>query len=156
MPLCLNSLLVEKLEFIWKLSICYNYKIVGEGILVKIKFDRDSVCLGDDIDSHNVSFDVDEEMTIDDFIKFLYSKANIARIGGGEATWILQLRNGRFYIDIAVFAEQWNTVKYFSTTFFTTGEIIKIYNSNEFFAKYLGQKDPEMVYDNLKELRFGY
>ena len=124
--------------------------------LAKIMFDRDSVCLGDDINSHNVSFDVDEKMTIDDLIKFLYSGANIARIGGGEATWILQLRNGHFYMDIAVFAEQWNSVKYFSTPFSTIGEFIKIYHSNQFYAKYLGQKDPEAVYNSLKDLRFGY
>ena len=92
--------------------------------MIKIKFNRDSVCLDDDINSHETSFDVDEKMTIDDFIGLLYSKSNIARIAGGEATWILQLRS--------------------------------IYNSSEFYAKYLGQKDPEVVYNNLKQLRLGY
>ena len=124
--------------------------------MVEIKFDRDSVCLGDDINSHEISFDVDEKMTIDDFIGFLYSKTSIARIAGGEATWILQLRSGHFYIDIAVFAEQWNSVKYFSTPFDTIDQMIRIYNSNDFFAKYLGQKDPEVVYNDLKQLRLGY
>ena len=63
--------------------------------MIRVKFDRDSVCMGDDIESHEIYLDVDEKMTIDDFIKYLYSKSEnvIARISGGKATWILQLKN---------------------------------------------------------------
>jgi len=118
--------------------------------MIKIKFDRDSVCMADDIESHAVSFDVDENISIDDFISILYSKQNaIARIGGGKATWILQLINGSFHIDIAIFAEQWDTAKYLDFNS-TIDEIIKYYDSIEFFAKYLAQKDPEIVYNTLK------
>ena len=123
--------------------------------MVEIKFDRDSVCMGDDVESHAVSFEIDEKMPIDDLIKFLYSKHNvIARISGGKATWILQLKHGDFYMDIAVFAEQWNSVKRLSSSFDTIGQVIEFYNSCNFFGKYLAQKDPEAVYNILKELRF--
>jgi len=123
--------------------------------MIRIKFDRDSVCIGDDIYSHTESFDVDETMSVDSFINFLYSMPYvIASISGGEATWILQLRKDiHFYIDIAVFAQQWSSVKYISH-YTTIGEITKYYGSMEFYAKYLRQIDPDVVYNNLKELRF--
>ena len=33
-------------------------------------------------------------------------------------------------------------------------EIIKKYNSVDFFAKYLGQRDPEVVYETMYAYRF--
>jgi len=123
---------------------------------MEIKFDRDSVCMGDDIESHAVSFDINEEMSIEEFIDFLYKKSNvIAKISGGKATWVLQLKSEGFYIDIAVFAQQMNYVKYlsrFQNKLTRIGEVTKFRNSTQFFAKYLGQKDPNEVYKNLQEL----
>jgi len=125
---------------------------------MEIKFDRNSACMGDDIESHAVSFDINEEMSIEEFIKFLYKKPNvIAKISSGKATWILQLKNEDSYIDIAVFTEQMNYIKYFSkfqNQLTKIGEIAKVFNSTQFFAKYLGQKDPDEVYKNLQELIF--
>ena len=122
---------------------------------MEIKFDRDSVCMGDDIESHAISFDINEEMSIEEFIDFLYKKHNvIAKINGGKATWVLQLKNEDFYIDIAVFAEQMDYVMYlsrFKNQLTRIGEVIKFFNSTQFFAKYLGQKDPEEVYNNLQD-----
>ena len=125
--------------------------------MIKINFNRDSVCMGDDIEDHNISFEVDEQMSIDDFVKFLYSNLNaIARISGGKATWILQIRfNEYYYRDIAIFAEQWKSVKCFDF-YKTIGEIVKQYKPKYFYAKYLGQSDPEDVYNNLLKLRLGF
>ena len=125
--------------------------------MIKLKFNRDSVCMADDMEDHAVFFDVDEKISVDDLVQFLYSKPNvIPGISGGKATWILQIKNGHFYRDIAVFAEQWDSVKYISNTglFTSIGEIISFYNPTEFFARYLGQKDPEDIYNIFKELRF--
>jgi len=125
--------------------------------MIKINFDRDSVCMGDDIEDHYISFEVDEKMPIEGFIKFLYSNLNaIARIGGGKATWLLQIRfNEYYYRDIAIFAEQWDCVKCFDF-YNTIGEIVKQYKPKFFYAKYLAQRDPEDVYNNLQKLRLGF
>ena len=121
--------------------------------MIKIKFDRESVCMGDDIGSHETFFDVDEKMTINEFIGFLYSKPNIfPKISGGKATWILQIEKENFYRNIAVFAQQWKTAKYLNSNL-TIGEIIRFKNPTSFYAKYLAQKDPENVYNSLKELK---
>ena len=125
--------------------------------MIKINFNRDSVCIGDDIEDHYISFEVDEKISIDDFVKILYSDLNaIARIGGGKATWILQIRyNEYYYRDIAIFAEQWDSVKCFDF-YKTIGEIVKHYKPKYFYAKYLEQRNPEEVYNNLQKLRFGF
>jgi len=119
--------------------------------MIKIKFDRDSVCMADSMRSHTLSFDVDDKISIDDFIGILYAKYNaIANIGGGRATWILQIKIESSYEDIALFAEQWDSAKCFSNSLFTIEEIIKYYNSTDFYAKYLAQQDPETVYNTMK------
>ncbi|MCL2061399.1 MAG: hypothetical protein FWH03_02080 [Firmicutes bacterium] len=122
--------------------------------MISIKFDRDSVCMGDDCKSHAVSLEVDEKMTVDCLISLLYSKPNaIAKISGGKATWILQIKNGEYYIDLAVFTEQWKSAKLLKDLFATVGEIVDFYKPTEFFAKYLAQKNPNKVYKSLEMLR---
>ena len=126
--------------------------------MIKINFNRDSVCLGDDINDHFISFEVDEKMSVDNLVKFLYTNLNaIARIGGGKATWVLQIRHKEhnYYRDIAVFAEQWNSVKCLDFHK-TIGEIVKYYKPKLFYAKYLGQMDPEDAYNYLQKLRSGF
>jgi len=118
--------------------------------MIRIYFDRDSVCMADDIESHAISFDVDEQISIDDFISILYVKQNaIARIGGGNATWILQLKTDSIYKDIAVFTEQCDTARYFFNLFNTIGEMVIYFSSVDFYTKYLAQKDPEIVYNTM-------
>ena len=38
---------------------------------MKIRVDRDSVCMGDDVLSHKIEFDVPDDMTVKDFLGFL-------------------------------------------------------------------------------------
>ncbi len=38
---------------------------------MKIRVDRDSVCMGDDVLPHEVEFEVPEDMTVEEFCRFL-------------------------------------------------------------------------------------
>ena len=42
---------------------------------MKIRVDRDSVCMGDDVLPHETEFDVPEDMTVKDF--FVFQKGNV-------------------------------------------------------------------------------
>lgn len=122
--------------------------------MVSLSFNRDSVCMGDDCVSHLKTFEVEEQMSINEFINFLKSAPDpqhagiIASIKGGKATWVLQVKNEGGSHNVAVFAEQWETCKNLVAVD-TIGEVINAYNSDKFFAKYLAQKDPDEVYENL-------
>jgi len=122
--------------------------------MISLHFNRDSVCAGDDCASHRQTFEIDEKTSINDFINFLESTPDpqhlgiIAKISGGEATWILQIKNENGAHNTAVFAQQWETCKNLVSAA-TIGEVVETYNSNEFYAKYLAQKSPDEVYEDL-------
>ena len=120
----------------------------------KIKIDRDSVYIGDDIESHAKSFEVDYKMSINDFVNFLHSVRYIDC--GRECTWILQIRNDKnYYRDIAIFANNGKFVKILDF-YEIIDDVIKHYNPKFFYIKFLGEKDPEVVYNCLQKLRFGF
>ena len=38
---------------------------------MKIQVDRDSICMGDDVFSHQMDFDIPEDMTVEELCSFL-------------------------------------------------------------------------------------
>ena len=61
---------------------------------MKIRVDRDSVCMGDDVLSHEIEFDVLEDMTVKDFFGFLEKERYLPSIQGNNVAWELHNRNG--------------------------------------------------------------
>ena len=61
---------------------------------MKIRVDRDSVCMGDDVLSHEIEFDVSEDMTVKDFFGFLEKERYLPSIQGHNVAWELHNRNG--------------------------------------------------------------
>ena len=61
---------------------------------MKIRVDRDSVCMGDDVLSHEIEFDVSEDMTVKDFFGFLEKERYLPSIQGNNVAWELHNRNG--------------------------------------------------------------
>ncbi|MGT2737491.1 hypothetical protein ACVRXS_10215 [Streptococcus orisratti] len=59
---------------------------------MKILVDRDSVCIGDDVLPHEMEFDVDDTMTVQDFFVFLEMKKYLPSIQGNDVAW--ELCNG--------------------------------------------------------------
>ena len=63
---------------------------------MKIRVDRDSVCMGDDVLPHETEFDVPEDMTVKDFFDFLEKEGYLPSIQGNNVAWELHNRNGEF------------------------------------------------------------
>ena len=61
---------------------------------MKIIVDRESVCMGDDVLSHETEFDVPEDMTVKDFFDFLEKEGYLPSIQGNNVAWELRNRNG--------------------------------------------------------------
>lgn len=57
---------------------------------MKIRVDRTSVCMGDDVLPHNMEFNVDETMTVQDFFVFLEKERYLPSIQGNDVAWELR------------------------------------------------------------------
>ena len=127
-----------------------------------IILDRDSVCMADDVYSHEKIIEIEENITLRDFIiyflKLPVEKTYTAtgyidkmvevfpKIAGGCATWILSIRKEYKVIkSLAVVAQQWKEPKLLVDNL-QIGELITKYQSNEFHMKYLCQVDPEETF----------
>ena len=54
---------------------------------MKIIVDRDSVCAGDDIYYHEMTFEVPESLTVAEFFNFVNSHGFLAFIQGNDVAW---------------------------------------------------------------------
>ena len=61
---------------------------------MKIRVDRDSVCMGDDVLPHEVEFEVPDDMTVKDFFEFLEKGRYLPSVQGNNVAWELRNRNG--------------------------------------------------------------
>ena len=62
---------------------------------MKIIVDRDSVCAGDDVYGHEMTFEVPESLTVADFFDFVEGHGFLASIQGNDVAWGLQNRTGK-------------------------------------------------------------
>lgn len=62
---------------------------------MKISVDRDSVCAGDDVYYHEMTFEVPESLTVAEFFNFVNSHGFLAFIQGNDVAWGLQNRTGK-------------------------------------------------------------
>ena len=105
---------------------------------LRISIDRDSVCAGDDIDSHRIELEFDEKATIQDLINKIKKINYLAQISGGKATWIL-MKQGN---EIAVLAQQWRNAKYLISEKTLLSDLTLKENQIGLFFKYRGQWPP--------------
>ena len=61
---------------------------------MKIRVDRDSVCMGDDVLPHETEFEIPEDMTVKEFFDFLEKKCYLPSVQGNNVAWELRNRNG--------------------------------------------------------------
>lgn len=108
---------------------------------LKITLNRDSVCAGDDVESHRVEVEFEVKATIQDLVYRIKKTDYLAPISGGKATWILMNMGN----EIAVLAQQWENAKYFLSETTLLSEMTQKENQIELFLKYRGQWDPERI-----------
>ena len=71
-----------------------------------ITADRDSVCAGDDIESHDLPFTAPPHAPVSELIRLATNACGLPGISGDKATWIVKA-GGRDGKPIAVVAQQW-------------------------------------------------
>ena len=54
---------------------------------MKIRVDRESICMGDDVFSHQMDLDVPKDMTVEDFCSFLQKYRYLPRL---DTEWLLR------------------------------------------------------------------
>ena len=62
---------------------------------MKITVDRNSVCAGDDVFCHEMTFEVPESLTVAEFFDLVESQRFLASIQGNDVAWGLQNRTGK-------------------------------------------------------------
>ena len=61
---------------------------------MKIRVDRESVCMGDDVVPHETEFEIPEDMTVKEFFDFLERERYLPSVQGNNVAWELRNRNG--------------------------------------------------------------
>ncbi|WP_243349731.1 hypothetical protein [Parabacteroides sp. FAFU027] len=112
--------------------------------LISIQINRDSVCMGDDCESHKTIFELKRDTTLAKLLQKIKNKGYLAQIQGGKATWlVINLKK-----EIAVVAQQWRDPKYLSINGDTKlSELEKGNGQIRIHFRYLTQQDPDIIYN---------
>ncbi|MBF0387547.1 MAG: hypothetical protein HQL20_06790 [Candidatus Omnitrophica bacterium] len=108
---------------------------------IKIYFNRNSVCAGDDVDSHIKEYEVPETLSIREIISFVIRENYLPKISGGKATWSVFSN-----VPLAVIAQQWVAPRFFWPA--AENKRNELYSENgvlKFYINYHGQLDPDLV-----------
>tara|TARA_B100001093_G_scaffold511843_1_gene580613 strand:+ start:959 stop:1333 length:375 start_codon:yes stop_codon:yes gene_type:complete len=113
---------------------------------MKIRINRDSVCAGDDVISHNIEWNLKESMTLSEFLDIQNEIYPLARIAGGRATWILKGQD-----ILAVLAQQWAKPKFVANESTLIKENLNVSDKyrGELHFHYWVQTDPIKVYEEI-------
>lgn len=112
--------------------------------------DRDSVCAGDDCESHDASFFTSPQNTIAEFLQQALLASPLAGIVGGKATWLIDTA-GYGKGCIGVMAEQWASPELLLPENTTVEQFFGGRQPTVFF-RYWCQSSPEAV---VRALRAG-
>ena len=115
----------------------------------KLIIERDSVCMGDDVDApHRRELTRGPDERLDDVVAQILAKGYLPRIQGGCATWIL---TGRADKRLAVVAQQWPAAGYLVDPASKLATHLDPWAKCHLFFIYWVQVDPERVFQCLKE-----
>jgi hypothetical protein len=109
--------------------------------------DRDSVCIGDDVESHQHFFSVSLHAFILELIALGATECELAHISGDRATWIAEA-GGYGGKPVAVVAQQWESPRLLVLSSMSAEGLFSRHDPTLFF-KYWGQADPDAVFDAL-------
>ena len=128
------------------LPICRTARRTGQSVRVLIGLSRDSVAAGDDVESHDQTFEVDGRkalvLTIDEITRNRY----LPLIEGGTATWLVRMaRRGRVLAVVAQRWDGWNRAELLVEPSIAVSDV-----GEALHFEYLAQRDPAEL---LAELR---
>ena len=116
--------------------------------LIELKVDRDSVCAGDDCQSHMAALSVPAETALTEVLNLAQKACSLASIAGGNATWLIDTQ-GYGKGCVGVVAQQWAEPKLTIEKNITAGQI---WNSSKgtLFFRYWCQSNPNAVFEAIK------
>jgi hypothetical protein len=110
---------------------------------MEVRLTRDSVAAGDDVESHDVSFEIDHRRKLSLFLVEIGRRSYLPGIHGGAATWVV--RTGRGGQPVAVIAAQWNEPAMLVGRGAELAEF-----GDAYLFEYLAQEDPQAVVNRLR------
>lgn len=116
--------------------------------LLDAKVDRDSVCAGDDCESHEASFKASPTQDIMAFLEAAMRSSPLAGIAGGNATWLIDIA-GYGKGCIGVMAQQWSSPQLLIPEQTMVGDLFGTEKPAVHF-RYWCQANPEAVLEALK------
>lgn len=119
---------------------------------MKLHITRDSVAAGDDVDApHDREMDLPEGCTVEQAVTLIFEADYLANIVGGKATWSIVSNR-----PIAVGAQQWENPKMLSAFPYEFGELNVENGVLHIHITYHAQQDPDVVFEVLRHLRYGF
>lgn len=127
---------MEKIVFINKKKL-----FSSSSKTITIKINRESVCMGDDIESHEKEITVSASISLKEFISKLQKKY-IPSVAGSIAIWLLKINDK----NICLFNQSGNSILRLDNEdkIIDNGNIVV-------FLKYYAQKDINELYNILKQ-----
>ena len=127
---------MEKIVFINKKKL-----FSSSSKTITIKINRESVCMGDDIESHEKEITVSASISLKEFISKLQEKY-IPNVAGSIAIWLLKINDK----NICLFNQSGNSILRLDNEdkIIDNGTIVV-------FLKYYAQKDINELYNILKQ-----
>ena len=115
--------------------------------LIELEVDRDSVCAGDDCQSHMALLSVSAETALIEVLRLAQKACSLAVIAGGNATWLIDTQ-GYGKGCIGVVAQQWAAPKLITEQNISAGQIWN--GKGTLFFRYWCQSNPNAVFEAIK------
>ena len=115
--------------------------------LIELEVDRDSVCAGDDCQSHMALLSVSAETALIEVLKLAQKACSLAVIAGGNATWLIDTQ-GYGKGCVGVVAQQWAAPKLITEQNISAGQIWN--GKGTLFFRYWCQSNPNAVFEAIK------
>jgi hypothetical protein len=61
--------------------------------MITISVDRDSVCMGDDMENHQMFIEIDENISLEELFRTVIVKGYIPHVHGNDVVWALMHKN---------------------------------------------------------------
>jgi hypothetical protein len=114
-----------------------------ENILIEL--DRSSVCMADDIDSHELNFEIIKNTSLSELIDLIFKKNYLPLISGDIATWVVLNKRK----SLAVLSQR-REVLYIRDRKLIVNEIAQD-GKLKVFIRYYQQEDLNKVYKKMKK-----
>lgn len=118
-----------------------------------LRIQRDSVCMGDDMLSHELEIVFNETISLSELVQLIIQNNSLPRIkylptiSGDKATWVLTYN----YRPLAVMAQEWEIPKYLVDKDERLLSFIDFGSHKPIEFQYLAQTDPQMVFERLEQ-----